>query len=134
MKIFGKTQILEMAESDIFCGKTDADHDAAIESLLQLFFDDITSLPCPKNGLQNPPEKPVVNALFRKPLRANGDCDVTETHLKKVLIKQLKKNGKLLETTPRTQRNNSFCKHEKSAIFGILDVEGPHENFCKAQI
>ena len=28
------------------------------------------------------PEKPVVNALFGKQLRVNGDCDVTETQLK----------------------------------------------------
>ena len=37
---------------------------------------------CPKHPLKKAPEKPVFNALFGKPLRAHGDCDVTETHLK----------------------------------------------------
>ena len=82
MKIFWKAQILEKAESDIFCAKPGADNDAAIENWLRLFFTEIWALPCPKNALQNAPEKPVVNALFAKPLRANGDFDVTETQLK----------------------------------------------------
>ena len=82
MKIFWIAQILEMAESDIFCAKSGADYDAAIEIWLWLFFAEIWVLPCPKNALQNAPEDPVVNALFGKPLRAKGDCHITETYLK----------------------------------------------------
>ena len=32
MKIFRKAQILELAQSDIFCEKRHADHDAAMEN------------------------------------------------------------------------------------------------------
>ena len=53
-----------MAESDIFCAKLPADPDAAIENWLQLFFVEILALPCPKNALQNMPEKPVVYTLL----------------------------------------------------------------------
>ena len=73
---------LEMAESGIFCGKSDADHDAAVENCLRYFSAEILTLRCPKSGLQNSPKKPVGNALFGKPLRANGYCDVIEIHLK----------------------------------------------------
>ena len=38
MKIFWKAQILEMAESYIFCVKSHADHDAAIENWLRPLF------------------------------------------------------------------------------------------------
>ena len=41
MKIFWIAQILEMAESDIFCAKSGADYDAAIEIWLWLFFAEI---------------------------------------------------------------------------------------------
>ena len=82
MKIFWKAQTLEISESNIFCAKSAADHNAAIKSWLQLFFAEILALRCPKNTLQNAPEKPVLYAPFCKPLWANSDCDVTETHLK----------------------------------------------------
>ena len=75
-------KILEMAESGIFCGKSDADHDAAVENCLRYFSAEILALRCPKSGLQNSPKKPVGNALFGKPLRANGYCDAIEIHLK----------------------------------------------------
>ena len=50
----------------------------------------------------------------------------------KVLIKQFEKKGKLPETTLRTRRNSTFCKDEKSVIFGILAKGGPHENFLES--
>ena len=71
-----------MTESDIFCAKSSADYDAAIINWLRLFFAEIWALPCPRNAFQNALGKPVVNALFGKPLPANGDSDVTETILK----------------------------------------------------
>ena len=79
-EIFWKTQILEMSESEIFCAKLGAVNDAVIENWLRLFFAEILAFPCPKNALQNAPEKPIVNALFRKPVRTNGDSDITETY------------------------------------------------------
>ena len=82
MKMFWKAQILETAGSGIICAKSAADDDAAIQNWLRLFLSEIWALPCPKNALQNAPEKAAVNALFGKPLRANRHCDVTETHLK----------------------------------------------------
>ena len=82
MKIFWKAPILEMAGSDIFCATLAFDDDAAIQNMMRLFFAEILALPCPKNALQNAPEKVVVNAIFGKPLRANRHCDVAETPLK----------------------------------------------------
>ena len=41
MKKFWKPQILEMAESDIFCVKSDADYDAAIQNWLRPLFVDL---------------------------------------------------------------------------------------------
>ena len=82
MKTFFKAQILEMAESHIFCANSGSDYNAAIRNWLRRFFAEISALPCQKKAPQNAAQKPVVNALFRKPLRANGDCDVTETQLK----------------------------------------------------
>ena len=38
MKKFWKPEILDMAESDIFCVKSSADHDAAIENWLRPLF------------------------------------------------------------------------------------------------
>ena len=81
MKNFWKPQILEMAESDIFCVKSAADHDAAIPNWLPPLFVDFLAFPCPKIQLQNALKITVINALFGKPLRPNGDCDVTETYL-----------------------------------------------------
>ena len=82
MKIFCRAKILEMVESHIMCKISAAEHIAAFQNKLRLFYAEILALLCPKKALQNAPEKFVVNALFGKPLRANGDCDVTETHLK----------------------------------------------------
>ena len=81
MKKFWKAEILQMAESDIFDIKLGVDHDAAIPNWLRPRFVDLQAFLCPKNDLQKALKKPVVNALFGKPLRPNGDCDVTETHL-----------------------------------------------------
>ena len=38
MKIFWKAKILEIAESDVFCVKSDDDHDSANRSWLRLVF------------------------------------------------------------------------------------------------
>ena len=81
MKTFWKAEILQMAESDIFDVKSGADHHAAIQNWLRPRFVELEAFLCPKNDLQKALKKPVVNALFGKPLRPNGDCDVTETHL-----------------------------------------------------
>ena len=51
MKNFWKPQILEMAESDIFCVKLGADHDASIQNWLRLLFVDLLAFPCTKNQL-----------------------------------------------------------------------------------
>ena len=61
---------IRMAESDIFCVKS-----GAITILLSKICYDhyLLSYKHFKTA--------VVNALFGKPLRANGNCDVTEIHL-----------------------------------------------------
>ena len=60
------------------------------------------------------------------PLRANGDCDVTESYLDvKVLLKHFKESGLTPETMLRTQSSRPFPKPEKSLIFGILAKRGP---------
>ena len=46
MKIFWKARILEMAENDIFCAKSGADHDAAIKNMKRVIFAEIWALPC----------------------------------------------------------------------------------------
>ena len=51
MKNFWKPQILEMAESDIFCVKSGADHHVAIPNWLPPLFVDFLAFPCPKNQL-----------------------------------------------------------------------------------
>ena len=38
MKTFWKAHILEMAGSDIFCAKSAADDDAAIQNMMRLLF------------------------------------------------------------------------------------------------
>ena len=70
-----------MAESDIFDVNSGADHDAEIQNLLQPRFVELSAFLFPKNDLQKAHKKPLVNAVFGKPLQPNGDCDVTETHL-----------------------------------------------------
>ena len=49
----------------------------------------------------------------------------------KVPIKPFKESGLVGQSKLRTQRNRRFPKHEKSVIFGILEEEGPHENFLE---
>ena len=81
MKTFWKHEILEMAESDVCFVKSGHNHDAAIENCLRSLIVELEAFFCPKNGLQNAPKKPVVNALFGNPLQPNGDCAVIETNL-----------------------------------------------------
>ena len=50
MKNFWKPQILEMAESDIFCVKSGADHDAAIPILATTTICRLFSLSLPENS------------------------------------------------------------------------------------
>ena len=66
------------------------------------------------------------------PLRAKGDCDVTENYLEKVLIKHFKESGLAPETMLHTQRSRPFPKAEKWRIFGILAKKGPHANFLES--
>ena len=48
MKNFWKSEILEMAESEIFCVESGADHDAAIETWLRPQFGEIEGFPSRK--------------------------------------------------------------------------------------
>ena len=80
-KKFWKPEILEVAESDIFCVKSGADHDTVIGNWPQPLFVELEAHPCPKNELQNALKIPVISALYGKPLRPNVDCVVAETHL-----------------------------------------------------
>ena len=81
MKLFWKTQILEMAQSYIFSVKLHSDHNAVIENRLRLLYVQLQATLYPKNTLQNALKKSVFNAISGKPLRVNSDSDVTQTHL-----------------------------------------------------
>ena len=70
-----------MAESDIFYVKWGADDDGAMEKWLWLLFAELWAFLSPKVALQNGLEKVLFTATIGMPLRANGDCDVTESYL-----------------------------------------------------
>ena len=77
MKIFWKPKFLETAESDIICVKWGLDHDTALWLVLAEIWAFLYPKTAPQNVLQNTNFK----APFGRPLRANGNCDVIETHL-----------------------------------------------------
>ena len=81
MKIFWNAEILEMAESDIFYIKWDADDDGAMEKWLWLIFVEYWAFVSSKFAFQNTLEKPLFTATFGIPMRTNGDRDVTESYL-----------------------------------------------------
>ena len=70
-----------MADSDICCAKWGDDHDSANETGLRLEFVEIRAFLYPKIAPQNVLQKANFETHFGRPLRAKGDCDVTETHL-----------------------------------------------------
>ena len=78
MKIFWKAQILEMAESDIFCVKRSDDHDSGNRTWLQSVFAELKKFICQKVSFQNVLQKGKLKVLFPTRLRANGDCKVTK--------------------------------------------------------
>ena len=82
MKRFCKAQILEMAEKDIFCVKLVDNDDSANGSWMLSVFVEIYAFHCPKLALKNVLQNANFQVLFATRLRANGDCKVTETHLK----------------------------------------------------
>ena len=81
MTIFLKASILQMAENDIFYVKWGADDDGVMEKWLWLLFVELWAFLSPKFALQNGLEKVLFTATIGIPLRANGDCDVTESYL-----------------------------------------------------
>ena len=81
MKIFWKASILQISESDISNEKWGADEDGAMEKWLWLLFVELWAF-FPNNfALQNGLEKVLFTATIGMPLRAKGDCDVTESYL-----------------------------------------------------
>ena len=81
MKIFCKASRLQMPESDIFYVKWGADEDGAMEKWLWLLFVELWAFLSPKFALQNGLTKLLFTATIGMLLRANGDCDVTESYL-----------------------------------------------------
>ena len=81
MKILWKASILQMTESDIFFIKWRADDDGAFEKGLWLLFRELWAFLSPKFAPQKLFEKDVFNATIGMPLRAESDCDVTESYL-----------------------------------------------------
>ena len=81
MKSLWKASILQMAESDMFYVKWGADEDGAMEKWLWLLFVELWAFLSPKFALQNRLEKVLLTSTIGVPLRANGDCDVTESYL-----------------------------------------------------
>ena len=81
MKIFWKSSILKIAESDIFYVKWRTDEDGAMEKWLWLLFVEVWAFLSPKFALQNVLEKVLFTATIGMLQRANGDCDVTGSYL-----------------------------------------------------
>ena len=81
MKIFWKSSILKIAESDIFYVKWRTDEDGAMEKWLWLLFVEVWAFLSPKFALQNGLEKVLFTATIGMLQRANGDCDVTGSYL-----------------------------------------------------
>ena len=67
------------------------------------------------------------------PLRANGDCDFTESYFEYrfVLIKHFKESGLAPETKLRTQRSRPFPKLKGWLIFGVLEKRESLEKFLE---
>ena len=81
MKTLWKASILQMAESGMFYVKWGADEDGAMEKWLWLLFVELWAFFPLKFALQNGLEKVLLTEQIGLPLRAKGDCDVTESYL-----------------------------------------------------
>ena len=70
-----------MAESDIVYVNWGADNDGAMKKCMWLLFVELCAFLSPKFALQNGFEKVLFTATVGMPLRADCDCDVTESYL-----------------------------------------------------
>ena len=70
-----------MAESDIVFVKWGADDDGVKEKWLWVLFVELWAFLSPKFALQNGLENVLFSETIGMLLRANGDCDVTESYL-----------------------------------------------------
>ena len=82
MKSFWKGKSLEMTEIDIFYIKWGDDHESVNGAWQQSVFVELEAFLCPEIALQSVLQKANFKVLFALRLRANGDCEVAETHPK----------------------------------------------------